>query len=106
MAETVCKKRAVKQQVKIINVFRPSGKTFEVHPQNVHISLSVGDIVTFLYESQLRKDTSDNAIIYRIRRDVDWVDVVNQYHRDKKYIAGMKGMEGFVNFINIYDDRL
>jgi hypothetical protein len=64
--------------------------TFKVPPQNVDITLEVGDIVTFSYESQLRKEIPVNAVIHRIRHDVDWGDVVNQYYRDNVHQDSMR----------------
>jgi hypothetical protein len=61
-----------------------------VPPENIQIPPpAMGDIVTFSYESQSRREVPINATIYRVRRDIAWLDVVNQYRRDEPHSGSM-----------------
>jgi hypothetical protein len=55
-------------------LFRLSGKDIEVPLQNVHIPVTVGNIVTFsfLYTPQAKRALGDTVLIHRVRHDVDW----------------------------------
>eukprot|EP00026_Physarum_polycephalum_P004684 Phypoly_transcript_04707.p1 GENE.Phypoly_transcript_04707~~Phypoly_transcript_04707.p1 ORF type:complete len:664 (+),score=57.25 Phypoly_transcript_04707:58-2049(+) len=59
----------------------PTGATFEVPSENVQVSPSIGDIVTFSYDLSTHKTHSipTNIQVFRIRADLTWKDVVKQY---------------------------
>eukprot|EP00026_Physarum_polycephalum_P000178 Phypoly_transcript_00178.p1 GENE.Phypoly_transcript_00178~~Phypoly_transcript_00178.p1 ORF type:complete len:1068 (-),score=137.60 Phypoly_transcript_00178:3031-5769(-) len=72
---------------KAVKLKLPNGVTFHVPNENVQVSnVSVGDIVTFSYENQAKKDIPTNPKIYRIRNDVSWKDVVHLFYKDKKHL--------------------
>ena len=50
---------------------------------------SVGDIVTFSFDNQRRKDLPLGPKIERIRTDLMWDDVVSSFHQESQYIIGM-----------------
>ena len=57
---------------------RPNGMHFTVPEQSVEVPrLSVGDVVTFSYESFSRKHIPVNPIIHRLRTDLSWHHVIN-----------------------------
>jgi hypothetical protein len=69
---------------------RPSGDLIPVPPADVLIpNVSIGDIVTFSFESGSRRLLPLNPRICKIRTDVSWEDVVNNYAEEKKYITGL-----------------
>eukprot|EP00026_Physarum_polycephalum_P004297 Phypoly_transcript_04315.p1 GENE.Phypoly_transcript_04315~~Phypoly_transcript_04315.p1 ORF type:complete len:712 (-),score=56.46 Phypoly_transcript_04315:8-2143(-) len=58
----------------------PNGTTLAVPPEDSATKqIKIGDIVTFSYERVSRSDAPANPKIIRVRRDVDWDDVV--YHQ-------------------------
>lgn len=44
----------------------------------------VGEIVTFSYEKNIRRDSPVNPRIYRIRNDLSWDDIVKDFHKEIK----------------------
>eukprot|EP00026_Physarum_polycephalum_P001051 Phypoly_transcript_01052.p1 GENE.Phypoly_transcript_01052~~Phypoly_transcript_01052.p1 ORF type:complete len:797 (-),score=76.09 Phypoly_transcript_01052:124-2514(-) len=65
----------------------PNGSSLVVPPHDVYISApSVGDIVTFAYESGPKKESPLNPRIYRIRYDLKWDEVLYNFQRDKRYL--------------------
>ena len=50
---------------------------------------SVGDIVTFSFDNQRRKDLPLGPKIERIRTDLMWDDVVSSFHQESQCIIGM-----------------
>jgi hypothetical protein len=61
-------------------MIRLSGKHIEVPLQNVHIPVTVGNIVTFSYfctPHAKRELSSDRVSIHRVRHDVDWFNKSN-----------------------------
>lgn len=50
---------------------------------------AIGDVVTFSFESQARKDIPVNPVVYRIRSDVAWEDIVNNFLKEKKLSNSM-----------------
>jgi hypothetical protein len=55
----------------------------------VHIPTpSLGDIVTFSYETSARRELPVQPEIYRTRTDVSWQDVVLNYAKEQKYRNG------------------
>ena len=79
---------------------RPNGTSLLVPPHDVYVSTpSVGDIVTFAYESGPKKDNSLNPKIYRIRYDIKWDEVLYNFHRDKRYLNGMRLLYCYKTFV-------
>lgn len=73
-----------------LNLNRPDGKVFTVPPQDVRIPKpSIGDVVTFSFDSYARRDLPVNPKIYRIRTDISWDDVQHNYAKEKQYLSGM-----------------
>ena len=71
-------------------MFRPNGFTLTVPPENTHVSnLSIGDIVTFSYETHGQKHLPMNVVIYKRRNDVSWKDVVQLFVKDQIVAKGM-----------------
>jgi hypothetical protein len=60
---------------------RPTGVTFEIPTKNVQTSpLPVqGDIVTFKYETNSQKSKLNKAVVFRVREDLTWKDVVTSF---------------------------
>ena len=52
--------------------------------------IEVGEIVSFFYEANARRDSPVNAQVYRIRSDVSWTDVVRNSISESKYLNGMQ----------------
>ena len=73
------------------NIKRPDGKTFVVPPENVHITggLAIGDVVTFSYNHHSQRHIPVNPIIFKIRADVLWEDVVQLFFMEQKYMRGI-----------------
>lgn len=70
--------------------FRPGGQTFIVPPAQVQVpSLIIGDIITFSFEINSRKELPERPTITRKRNDMDWQQVVATFVRDEKYLHGM-----------------
>lgn len=69
---------------------RPNGKIFSVPTSSVFIpTLHVGDIVTFSYENHARRDLPVNPKIYRIRTDLDWQEVINNFKKEETFLSGI-----------------
>lgn len=84
----------------IINIFfyRPSGKTFEVAADDVLISTpSMGDIISFSFESNSRRELPVNPKIFRVRDDLSWSDVVSNFQKDRQYLNGMNNKKTNIN---------
>eukprot|EP00026_Physarum_polycephalum_P000538 Phypoly_transcript_00539.p1 GENE.Phypoly_transcript_00539~~Phypoly_transcript_00539.p1 ORF type:complete len:959 (+),score=132.38 Phypoly_transcript_00539:57-2933(+) len=65
----------------------PSGVIFTVPPENIQTKkLTVGDVVTFSYESNARRDVPISPKIYRIRTDLSWREVVENAAAEKKFL--------------------
>jgi hypothetical protein len=63
-------------------MIRLSGKNSKVSLQNVHIPVTVGNIVTFMCAS--RDSSSSNTVsILRVRHDVDWFNNTNHISFEK-----------------------
>ena len=69
--------------------FRPNGSVFTVPAQNVHVAAQLGDVVTFSYESNSRRDAPVNPVVYRIRTDLDWDDLVLNYAKEKRHLSSI-----------------
>jgi hypothetical protein len=62
-----------------------------VPTQDVHIPTpSIGAVVTFSYESHSRRDEVVNPKIFRIREDVSWEEVVENYATERKLPTGLE----------------
>lgn len=69
--------------------YSPSGVVFSVPPESVQVrKLDVGDVVTFSYESNARRDVPIGPKIYRIRTDLSWREVVANTAAEKKFLNG------------------
>ena len=72
-------------------LFRPNGHKLTVPWHNVHMSSVVeGDVVTFSYELQSRRELPLNPIVHRKRLDLEWDDVVDNHNKDQRFLNGMK----------------
>lgn len=49
-------------------------------------SPKLGDVVTFSYESNIRRDIPVHPKIYRIRTDISWEEVMYNSLQDNKYL--------------------
>jgi hypothetical protein len=72
-----------------IRLSRPNGKSIVVPPHNVLINTHMRDVVSVSYESYLPQELPVNPKIYRVRDDISWEDVVNSFHKDRKYRNGI-----------------
>ena len=61
---------------------RPEGTIFEVETQDVreNVLVQVGDVVTVSFPR--RRVTPKGAVIERVRKDVEWKDVVLSYQKE------------------------
>lgn len=67
-------------------LIRPNGSVFSVAAQNVQVEVKTGDVVTFSYESNSRRDAPVNPTIYRVRTDLSWDDVVLNFRKEKRQL--------------------
>jgi hypothetical protein len=58
-------------------MIRLSGKNIQVPLQNVHIPVTVGNIVTFSHSPHTRALSSNTVSIRHVRHDVDWFNNTN-----------------------------
>eukprot|EP00026_Physarum_polycephalum_P002270 Phypoly_transcript_02276.p1 GENE.Phypoly_transcript_02276~~Phypoly_transcript_02276.p1 ORF type:complete len:794 (+),score=74.23 Phypoly_transcript_02276:119-2500(+) len=67
-----------------------NGITFRVPPENVNVrNLSVGDVVSFSYESHTRKNIVVNPKINRVRNDIPWQSTnLQDYQLEQNSLAG------------------
>ena len=73
----------------LIYFLRPNGKTFTVPRDDVHIQQpSLGDIVSFSYDANVRHDIPTRPSVFRIRTDVEWNDVVASARSDRHSSSG------------------
>ena len=52
-------------------------------------SLSIGDVVSFSFESSARRELPVNPRIYRIRTDIEWEDVVENVANEQRFLNGI-----------------
>ena len=52
--------------------------------------LTAGTIVSFSFELQARRDTPINPVIFRVRSDLTWDDVIAAAIRDQKFVNGTR----------------
>jgi hypothetical protein len=56
-------------------MIRLSGKNIDIPLQNVHIPVTVGNIVTFSYTLHTNRAPSSSTVsIHHVRHDVDWLN--------------------------------
>jgi hypothetical protein len=73
------------------NSIRPDGSMLSVPSESVIIPTpTVGDIVTFSFDTTSRRDLPFNPKIFRIRTDISWDDILRSYFKEKQYLSGMK----------------
>ena len=49
---------------------------------------TIGDVVTFSFDSYARRDLPVNHKIYRVRTDISWDDVQHNYAKEQHYLSG------------------
>ena len=70
-------------------IFRPNGKTFTVPRDDVHVPRpSLGDIVSFSYDENVRYDIPTRPSVFRIRTDIEWDDVIDGARSDRHRSSG------------------
>ena len=73
----------------LLFIFRLDGQTLVVKAQDVLIRTpSIGDVVTFSYESHSRRDEPVNPKIFRVRADVSWEELMESNAREGKRSTG------------------
>eukprot|EP00026_Physarum_polycephalum_P001387 Phypoly_transcript_01388.p1 GENE.Phypoly_transcript_01388~~Phypoly_transcript_01388.p1 ORF type:complete len:627 (+),score=98.80 Phypoly_transcript_01388:211-1881(+) len=80
---------------KYLQIKLPNGSIFPVPAQNVHVAAQIGDVVTFSYESNSRRDAPVNPVVYKIRTDLDWEDVVLNYAKEKRHLSTQSRIQNF-----------
>lgn len=77
----------------MLTFYRPSGVTFKVPPHQFKFLAKpkLGDVVTFEYESFSRSEIPKNPKICRIRKDVEWEDILRNYARDSAQAKDLNG---------------
>jgi hypothetical protein len=69
--------------------YRPNGTIFPVSLDSVNIPTPMkGDVVTFSYEIQSRREMPSNPSIVRKRTDISWEDVLDSSLTEKKFLNG------------------
>eukprot|EP00026_Physarum_polycephalum_P001397 Phypoly_transcript_01398.p1 GENE.Phypoly_transcript_01398~~Phypoly_transcript_01398.p1 ORF type:complete len:808 (+),score=111.44 Phypoly_transcript_01398:465-2888(+) len=72
---------------KSVKLGLPNGMTFVVPGESVLIPTpKIGQIVTFSYERRTHTDQPINPSIVKVREDLSWRDVVQNSHKEKKYL--------------------
>lgn len=81
------------QQVKHLFLFfdRPEGESFEILRENIKTEPKPvrGDVVTFSYDKYSQKSIPVNPVILRVRKDVTWEDVLENYANDSLALNGI-----------------
>lgn len=74
--------------LKMIN--RYNGTVFEVPWESVRVPKpTIGDIVSFTSDSSARIDPPLRPIVYRVRTDIHWQDVVQNATKERQYLNGI-----------------
>jgi hypothetical protein len=55
----------------------------------LRVGLAIGDVVTFSYEINARQNLPVNPEIVRIRKDIEWEDVVANYAKERRFRNGL-----------------
>lgn len=97
-----CKCITLQAKLVYLFVYRPSGQSFVVPRHNVHVVPfpSNGDIVSFSFKIDSRKELPVDAEIIRVRRDVSWEDVISSHSSDINGIIFLL----VYDFINLFQD--
>jgi hypothetical protein len=78
---------------------RPEGESFKVKLESVLLSpptpLQIGDVVTFSYDNYTRYSLPVDPKIYRVRPDLDWKDVLRNFH-EQSQSQTLNGMTFYV----------
>eukprot|EP00026_Physarum_polycephalum_P001474 Phypoly_transcript_01476.p1 GENE.Phypoly_transcript_01476~~Phypoly_transcript_01476.p1 ORF type:complete len:889 (+),score=81.31 Phypoly_transcript_01476:156-2669(+) len=70
-----------------VQLLLPSGKSFLVPAQNVHIHVPrIGAVVTFTYSTFARRDVPADPDIVRLRADVSWEETKRSYQTEQKFL--------------------
>lgn len=75
----------------LIDINRSNGITFSIPPNQSKVpvhALKKGDIVTFSCDTYSRHSVPVNPIIFQIRSDMNWRDVLKE-NRERKHQSGM-----------------
>lgn len=66
--------------------------------QQVRCPVKIGDIVTFSYEVHSRRMLPVNMQIYRVRKDINWEEVVRNFVRENLHnsLNGIRAVSVFV----------
>lgn len=59
-----------------------------------------GEVVTFSYDTMARRDIPTSPRIFRIRKDVSWEEVVQNYSREKKTLTGTHSLYSIILEVN------
>eukprot|EP00026_Physarum_polycephalum_P003234 Phypoly_transcript_03244.p1 GENE.Phypoly_transcript_03244~~Phypoly_transcript_03244.p1 ORF type:complete len:742 (+),score=88.29 Phypoly_transcript_03244:221-2446(+) len=82
---------------KSINLKLPNGNIFAVPYCDTQVAnLKIGDVVTFAHDTSARREVPLNPKIVRLRHDLSWQDVLNNYHKDRSYLNESSIVSGFV----------
>ena len=60
----------------------------ELEPRS-GLGLAVGDVVTFSYEINARREVPVNPQIVRIRRDLEWEEVTANFAKERRFRNGI-----------------
>lgn len=80
LIEAVC--CSVMKRSDYLLLLRPSGLIFSVNESEVEIEPVVGNVVSFSYSYLLPSGNPVEPKVYRIREDVEWSDVLEDYYSD------------------------
>lgn len=75
--------------------WRPEGTTFTVEENQIEgipTPLKVGDIVSFSYEAHSRRDIPSGVLVYRIRSDIKWDDILSS----SSSLSPLSSRRGFI----------
>eukprot|EP00026_Physarum_polycephalum_P002048 Phypoly_transcript_02052.p1 GENE.Phypoly_transcript_02052~~Phypoly_transcript_02052.p1 ORF type:complete len:648 (+),score=89.30 Phypoly_transcript_02052:207-2150(+) len=86
---------------KSIKLQLPDGTQFDVASENVKISQPVkGEVVSFSYEALARRSAPMNPVIYRVREDLTWDDVLASQFTQNEFSRSVENSllrEGYTN---------
>jgi hypothetical protein len=82
----------------LMNLSRPTGEIFSVPRHNVRIDPqpSKGDIVTFSYAINARRELPINPEITRIRTNITWTDIIASNGTEEKFLNGICGTNSWI----------
>lgn len=74
----------------------PNGTTFNVPMESVLITTpDIGEIVSFFYETNARRDKPVNPKVYRTRGDISWEEVVHNFVEENKDLSDTSVVPAF-----------